>query len=713
MYYRIISEIPGRLRIRCGALVMNEREAYGVSTVLFDLDGVVHAEAHSANGSILVVFDPEKHDDVLETIRALDVTGLPRADEGSPAVPAEVQLALEDNRFSVRTLRLIAGHVARMVLLPAPLRALYAIVRSVGFVARGLRALAKRKLTVDVIDATAMVVILAMGQFSEASSVMLLINLSSVMDEHVERRMRLSLSQGLVVRPERVWALVDGKDVQVPVSSVGRGMTLRFHAGSAIPIDGTVVEGEGSVNEAAMTGESRLVHKRMGSTIYAGTTLEEGELVVRVVNAAGEARIDEIVNMVVESGGLKASAQSRAEHLADSLVPVSFFGFFLAWALSHNMASAMVLLVVDYSCAIRLSMPIAVMSAMNEAYRNDVVVKGGRYLEEFAAADTVVFDKTGTLTIASPEVEKVIAFGDCPEDEVLRITACIEEHFPHSVARAIIDSARQRGLQHDDEQHAKVNYVVAHGVSSTLVGNPVVIGSHHFVFEDEDVPCPEGLEEFIDREAPASSVVYMAIGGSLAGAICVSDPLREDAEDVIDQLKHRGIRDVIMLTGDSETAASSVASSLGIDQYLSQMLPEDKRAYIQRLHEEHRHVVMVGDGINDSPALAAADVSVAMADASDVARNVADITVLDESLQSLVTTRDVAARMSIRIRRDYRFIVAYNSVLIVLGLAGVVPVATAALLHNVASLALAAANTRRYLKDGRLQGKNNCPKPAS
>ncbi len=698
MFFTIASDIPGRLRLRCGAQVIDDDEARGVSVALLQVDGVRHAEAHPANGSILVTFSPDARQAVLDAMRALDVCALPRLEESDLAIPIEVQTAMEDNRFHMEVAGIVGWHVARALILPAPLAVAYTVFRAVGFVTRGLKQLFSHGLTVEVLDATAVVASIARGCLSDASTVMMLITLSDAMQAHVERRVRLALGQGLVTRPEKVWAVVDGEDVATPIDRVERGMELHLLAGSVLPVDGEVTLGEGELDESSMTGESRRVHKGPGSMVYAGTALEDGDLRVRVTTPPGRARIDQIVDMVQGSSDLKAGAQSKAEHLADSLVPYSYLAFFAIWGITGQIAKAMVVLMVDYSCAIRLSTPIAVMSAMNEAYANDIVVKGGKYLEALADADTIVFDKTGTLTHAKPTLERVIAFNGADEDEALTYAACIEEHFPHSMARAIVDGARRRDLNHEHELHASVNYVVAHGIDTMVGGRPVCIGSYHLVFEDEGVEAPEGLEELVEREAPTASVIYMAVSKVLTAAFCISDPVRPEAAKVIRALRGLGIEKVVMLTGDSEASARAVAESLGLDSYHAQVLPEHKSDYVQRLRKGGHKAIMVGDGINDSPALAAADVSVAMSDASDIARVVADVSVLDSTLESLVTMRQVSQRTMERIHAGYRFIVTFNSALIALGVAGALTISTAAYLHNLSTFAIAAANTRPYLK---------------
>ncbi|MST72519.1 heavy metal translocating P-type ATPase [Olsenella porci] len=701
MLYSIVSDIPGRLRLRCGARLFDEGEARGIAYRLMRTPGVRHAEVHPANGSILVRFDPVARGRVLRVVDSLDVLALPSEEVGTEDFCTAIEVADENNRFALRVGNLVAWRLIRLALLPTPLRIAWTVVRAAGFVREGLRRLLAGQLTVEVLDATAIVASLLRGSFAEAGTVMFLLQLSDAMETHVQSRAHLALKEGLVTRAENVWLVGDDGDVRISMAEVRRGQVLHLTAGSVLPVDGTVVDGEGSVDEASMTGEARPVRKAEGSTVYAGTALQDGDLRVRVDAPPGASRIDGIATMVERSQELKASVQGRAERLADGLVPYSFLAFFAIWGVTRNMTKAMTVLMVDYSCAIKLSTPIAVMSAMDEASRQRIVVKGGKYLEALAAADTVVFDKTGTLTHASPRVERVLSFDEMDEASVLRYSACIEEHFPHSMARAIVEEARRRGLRHEDEMHAEVRYVVAHGISTTVDGANAVIGSAHFVFEDEGVPRPDGLDAMLEEVAPRSSVVYLAIDSRLVGAICIGDPLREEAPAVLARLRRLGVRRLVMLTGDSERCASHVAAHLGIDEYHAQVLPEDKSSYVTTLRDGGHVVVMVGDGINDSPALATANVSVAMSDASDIARAVADVSVLDASLESLVTMRVLAQRLMRRIHDDYHLIVALNSVLIALGVAGVLPLTTAAYMHNGSTFAVAALNTRRLLPRGR------------
>ncbi len=710
MVFDIVSELPGRLRLRCGRNLFSDEEARGVAYEIMGLDGVRTAEVHPSVGSILISFEPSARDAVLGAVRALDPLALPVAEVGLGTREGALEISLENNRFQVEVGNLIAWRVIKRVLLPAPVRAVVTCVHAVCYVLEGLRHLMRGEVTVEVLDATAIAVSCLRRQFAEAGTISFLLSLSGLMEEHVQSRAHLALRDGMIVRSESVWAVVDGQDVQVRTEDVRRGMVLHLGAGQVLPVDGVVVDGAGEIDESSMTGEAALVRKEAGSTVYAGTALEDGDLKVSVTAPPGCARIDGIVSMVEESSELKAGVQSRAEKLADGLVPYSFLAFFGILALTRNLNKAMAVLMVDYSCAIKLSTPLAVMSAMDEAARHGFTVRGGKYLEALAAADTVVFDKTGTLTNATPSVSRVVSCSEATEEDILRLSACIEEHFPHSMARAIVAEAQSRGLVHEHELHAEVRYVVAHGIATRVEGDEVCIGSAHFVFEDEGVDKPAGLEELLAAEAGASSTIYIAKNRVLLGCICISDPPRAEARRVLRELRRLGFTNLVMITGDSEACARHVAGELGLDGYFAQVLPEDKASHVQRLKDEGHTVVMVGDGINDSPALAAADVSVAMSDASDIARAVADVLVHDSSLESLVTMRLLAQRLMGRIHGDYRFIVGFNSALIAAGVASLMPITTAAYLHNASTLAIAGLNTtplldRPYLESAALPAR--------
>ena len=691
MFYRIVHDIPGRLRLRCPGITFSENEARGIAHALAQVKGVRSACAHPANGSILVEFEPEARNRVLDAVRKLDVLHLPTW-EGQ-----EHDLELRDNQFKLRLTRMAFVRLIRRTLIPMPVRRVLAIARAVPFILRGLADLARRKFTVSVLDATAVAVALIRGSFSEASSVMFMLRLSTLLEEHVQSRVRLALQEGLITRAETVWRVVRGRDVEVRLADVRKGHLLHLQRGCVLPVDGVVEDGEGEVDESSLTGEAKPVHKAEGSLVYAGTALEEGSLYVRVSAPPGDTRIDDIVRLVESSADLKAQAQSRAEHLADALVPASLVAFFGTLAVTRNLARASSVLMVDYSCAIKLTTPVAVMSAMREAADHGIVVKGGKYLEALADADVVVFDKTGTLTESTPQVERILPFADMGERQLLKYAACIEEHFPHSVARAIVREAKRRRVYHKREVHTSVEYVVAHGIRAQVDGNEMCIGSQHFIFEDEGVRRPELLDEMMDKLAPRSSVVYVASEGRLLGAICVSDPIRPEASGVLRRLRELGIERSIMLTGDAEASAHATAELLGIDEYRSQMLPEDKAAFLDELRAQGHTVIMVGDGINDSPALARASVSVALSDASDIARAVADVSVRDSSLESLVVVRELSQRLMRRVHTNYASIVGFNSALIALGIAGVLSTTTAAYLHNASTVAFTARNTRPLL----------------
>lgn len=696
MLYKIVQDIPGRVRLRCGQGLISSDEACGIVEALRAVEGVEEARVSPANGGILIIYQgSQARDAAIAVVDGLNVLSLPTA-----ASDTSIAMVQENDEFHRKLITMVGGRVLRKLLLPYQVRVVLTVLKSVKFIVKGLKHLLRGQLTVEVLDATAIFASMMQGQFSSASSVMFLLSLSDVLQEHTNARTRLALTDSLMIRAEKVWAVDEqGKDVEVRMEDVECGMLVRVRTGQSIPVDGTVIEGEGEVNEASMTGESALVHKHADSTVFAGTVCEDGNMVVRVSALPGASRIDQIVSLVENSSELKAGAQSRAEHMADALVPINFAAFFIVLAITRNVTKALSVLMVDYSCAIKLSMPVAVMSAMREASSYGAVVKGGKYLEALAEADVVVFDKTGTLTKAAPEVEKIVLTGDMDEKSALKLAACLEEHFPHSLARAVVQAAVEEGVHHEDEDHAEVEYIVAHGIASSVKGNRVVLGSAHFVFDDEGVEMPEGIMDRLHEEAPMASTIFMGVEGKLEAVLCVSDPLREEAADVVSKLRELGFEKCVMLTGDSPIAARAVAKKVGLDEYRAQVLPEDKSNFVEEMKAAGHKVVMVGDGINDSPALAAANVSVALNDASDVARAVADVTVLDSSLESLVTMRELSQALMQRIHSNYRFIVTFNTLLIALGLFGVIGNTTGAYLHNGSTVAITALNTRPLLKE--------------
>lgn len=676
---------------------ISQTEAAGIAEALQCIHGVVRASVAPANGSVLIIYAPG--DDAarahaFEYLDGLDALALPKGD-----LHADASLVSENSGFYRDIATMVLRRSAVRMLMPPQLGAAITIIRAIPFVIGGIRSVLGGRFTVEALDAAAVAVALLQRNFASAANIMFLLGISDTLQRHVSARTRIALQESLITRAETVWMVCeDGTDAEVQLADLEIGDMIHVRSGQAVPVDGTVVSGDASVNEAAMTGEATSVEKHEGTKVFAGTVCEEGSLVVRTDALAGSSRMDQIVRLVEESSELKARVQGKAERLADSLVPASLSTFLATLGLTRDIARASSVLMVDFSCAIKLSTPVSVMSAMREASDLGAIVKGGKYLEALANADVIVFDKTGTLTTAAPKVERIITFNGMKEREALRLAACLEEHFPHSLARAIVQAAKDAGARHEDEVHAEVEYVVAHGIVSKVGRKRVCLGSAHFVFDDEGIPKPEGLDALLEREAPRASTVFLAVGNRLEAALCIADPLRPEAAGVLAQLRKAGIDYQVMLTGDSENCAQSVAAELGMDEYRAQALPEDKLRFVEELEAAGHTVVMVGDGINDSAALAAASVSVALNDASDIARAVADVSVMGSSLESLVVLRELSRRLMRRIRFGYRMIVGFNSALIVLGLVPVLSPNTAALLHNISTVAITAANTRRLLR---------------
>ena len=692
MRYTIAYDRPGRLRVRFGPDAFTREQGYGIAALLLGCPGIISAETCAVNGSVLVLYRDGGRAAALSALDGLRRASLPT---GTPQTAD--QLREVDDHFLRRVAGLTARHFLKKWFLPMPLRCLLTLCDAARYWREGLNSLKEGRLDVAVLDAASIAGAILQREWSTAGSVMYLLRLSGLLEDYTRKRTQTSLRQSLAIHVDTVWRVdADGREEQIPMGSLALGERIRIRAGALIPVDGVVTGGDAMVNEASMTGESLPVHKREGSAVYAGTVLEEGNLVVQTTALAGESRIQQIVGLIENSEALKAGAQSKAERLADAIVPFSFAGALAVGLLTRNLTRALSVLMVDYSCAIKLSTPIAIISAMREASAHRIMVKGGKYLEAFAEADTIVFDKTGTLTAACPQVEGVLDFTGRGEDELLRCAACMEEHFPHSMARAVTRAAQERGLNHE-ERHAEVEYVVAHGVATTLEGERALIGSRHFIFEDEGATCTPEQEARIEAAANGRSVLYLAIGGKLAGALFISDPPRPEAALAIAALRKLGIKRVIMLTGDQETAARAVCAKLGIDEFRAQVLPADKAALVEGYKAGGHKLIMVGDGVNDSPALAAADVSVAMKDASDLAREVADITLLSSDLRELAALRRLSQRMLRRIEHNYRAILAINTSLLGLGVAGVLPPTTTALLHNASTMAISAASMRPYL----------------
>ena len=567
---------------------------------------------------------------------------------------------------------------------------------SLKYIWKGIKCLWARKIEVPVLDATAIGVSVARGDFSTAGSVMFLLGIGEILEEWTHKKSVDDLARTMSLNVSKVWLKTEDQEVLVPASKIKAGDRIVIRMGTVIPFDGDIVDGEAMINQASLTGESVSVRKPVGSYAYAGTVVEEGEITVGVKQVSGNSRFDKIVTMIEESEKLKSGVESKAEHLADRLVPYSLGGTALTYLLTRNVTKALSILMVDFSCALKLSMPISVLSAIREANLYNITVKGGKYLEAVAEADTIVFDKTGTLTKATPTVVDVVPFDGRTPDELLRIAACLEEHFPHSMAKAVVNAAKEKNLDHE-EMHSKVEYVVAHGISTTIDDKNVIIGSSHFVFEDEKCTIPEGKQELFDSLPEEYSHLYLAIENQLAGVICIEDPLREEAKTVVAELKKTGFGKIVMMTGDSDRTASAIAKRVGVDEYYSEVLPEDKAAFVEKEKAAGRKVIMIGDGINDSPALSAADVGIAISNGAEIAREIADITVGADDLGQIVTLRHLSNRLMKRIQSNYRFIVGFNSGLIVLGVTGVIQPTTSALLHNTSTLAIGLKSMKNLL----------------
>ena len=582
---------------------------------------------------------------------------------------------------------LVAGHFFRKLFLPAPIRAAYTVWRSIAFVWKGVRCLLHRRLEVEVLDALSIGVSVLRGDFSTAGSVMFLLNLGSLLEEWTRKKSLDDLARSMALNVDKVWVRSQGTEVLLPLTKVQPGDEIVVRSGNMVPLDGTVIEGEAMVNQAALTGESMPVRKTKGATVYAGTVVEEGECVFLAKAAGGANRYDKIVAMIEESEKLKSSTENRALELADKLVPWCLAGTVVTYALTRNVTRAISILMVDFSCALKLSMPLAVLSAMRECGTAHITVKGGKYLEALAKADTIVFDKTGTLTRATPQVVDIIPFSNSEKDDVLRLAACLEEHFPHSMANAVVRAAREQSLSHE-EMHSEVEYIVAHGIASRVGGERVVIGSYHFVFEDEHCIVPADEQEKFDQMPAEYSHLYMAASGQLVGVICIADPLRPEAASVLRQLHKLGIRNAVMMTGDSYRTAEAIARQVGVDQFFAEVLPEDKANFVQKAKAEGHTVVMIGDGINDSPALSAADIGIAINSGAAIAREIADVTIKADSLEELVTLKTIANALQHRVSSNYRFVLSFNSTLIALGALGILQPAASAMLHNLSTIGI-------------------------
>ena len=604
----------------------------------------------------------------------------------------EVLVTSHDSRkinqeYQEKMVNLVAGRVFRKVFLPAPIAAAYTVWRSIAFVWKGIRCLLHRKLEVEVLDALSITASLLRGDYSTAGSVMFLLTVGSLLEEWTRKKSLDDLARSMALNVDKVWVRTPQGEVLVPLTRVHAGDEVVVRSGNMIPLDGTVLEGEAMVNQAALTGESMPVRKTTGATVYAGTVVEEGECVLVAKAEGGANRYDKIVAMIEESEKLKSGTENRALQLADRLVPWCLAGTVATYAFTRNVTRAISILMVDFSCALKLSMPLAVLSAMRECGEYHITVKGGKYLEALAQADTIVFDKTGTLTRATPQVVQVVPFSGCGEQEVLQLAACLEEHFPHSMANAVVRAAKEQGISHE-EMHSEVEYIVAHGIASRVGGTRVVIGSAHFIFEDEGCTIPAEEQAKFDALDPQYSHLYLAASGVLAGVICIADPLRPEAAQVLHKLRRLGITQTVMMTGDSDRTARAIAAQVGVDRCFAEVLPEDKAAFVRNAKAEGHTVVMIGDGINDSPALSAADIGIAIHSGAAIAREIADVTIRADSLEELVTLKAIANALQKRVGSNYRFVLSFNSALILLGALGILPPATSAMLHNLSTLGI-------------------------
>lgn len=693
MKFKIVYDKPGRIRVRGGKYAFPKEKEYALRLEIDKWEHVTYAEVHYENGGILVCYENSFRDEILNALKHLDLKHIEPVHDGFDA-----QKINED--FKNDLFKLVMKRMFNMAFLPLPIRHFLNIVRGFGYAKKAVKTVFDGRMNVDVLDGASVTACLAQKNYNTAGTIMFMLSVSALLEDYTRAKTKAALTDSLAIKTDNVWLCGENSaaDVLVPLSQIKTGDVIRVRTGCVIPVDGEVTDGEANVNESTMTGEPLSVMKVEGASVFAGTVVEEGTVAVRVRQVGGNTKIQKIIELIDSSENLKAGVQSRAETLADRIMPISFMGFGLTLALTRNITRAVSLLMVDYSCAIKLSTPIAVISAIREAADRDITIKGGKYLEEFAMADSIVFDKTGTLTNAEPALEKVITFGEYSENDILKTAACIEEHFPHSVARAIVKGAAERGLDHAEE-HAEVHYIVAHGIATKLCGKRAVIGSKHFVTEDEVVSVSPEQQREIDEKAGACSVVYLAVGGELVGALCISDPPRDEAHYAIELLKKAGISNIIMLTGDSKKAAEMTAQKLGITQVYSQVLPEDKHSHIERLKYEGRRVIMVGDGINDAPALAAANVSVAMSDASDIARETADITLRGANLTELAALRTLSVRLMERINKNYGFIVAFNTTLLALGFFGAITPTMSAFWHNASTMAICAKSMLPLLPD--------------
>lgn len=675
----IVHESRGRMRLRLRQKNMTIRQADLLETWLKGQPWTREAVVHERTGCAIVTYKGDR-ETVLSALGAFTWAGA----ESSVTLPGHSTRAL-NREFQEKLAGKVAMKAAAALFLPTPLRIARVVWHMIPFLHRGLRCLGHRQIKVEMLDALSIGISVCRRDFGTAGTVMFLLEIGELLEDWTRKKSVADLAESLSLHVDRVWLKTEAGEVLTPIGQIRPGDRVVVRAGSVIPLDSVVAEGEITVNQASLTGESVPVAKRPGGAVYAGTVVEEGESALEVKQVSGQSRYDQIVEMIQRSEQMKSAAEAKASNLADKLVPYTFAGSLVSLALTRNLTRALSVLMVDFSCALKLAMPLAVLSAMREAGREHITVKGGKFLEAVASADTIVFDKTGTLTHACPRVARVIPFNGMEEAEMLRLAACLEEHFPHSMANAVVEEAKRRGLSHE-ERHAKVEYLVAHGIASSVDEEQVCIGSAHFIFEDEKCVIPEGEENKFDALPPEFSQLYLAIDGVLSAVICISDPLREEAREVLSALRNLGVKKLVMLTGDSPRTAASIAEQLGVDDFRAGVLPADKAEYVAAMRREGHTVLMVGDGINDSPALSEADAGIAISDGAAIAREIADITIAADSLWELVRLRQLAMGLMYRIQNNYRFVIGFNGALIGLGVAGILPPTTSAMLHNLSTL---------------------------
>ncbi|MBQ9119016.1 MAG: heavy metal translocating P-type ATPase [Lachnospiraceae bacterium] len=690
MRFRIKHEIKGRLHIHVLQKHMSYREADTLYYYLISQKNITSAKVHERTQAAVICYEGSRE----EIIRLLKGFSYERTEV--PESFLENSSRELNEKYKEKLIGKVVLRAGRKFLVPAPIRSAFIAMRAAKYIWRGARTLAKGKIEVPVLDATAIGVSMLRRDMKTASSVMFLLGIGEILEEWTHKKSVHDLASSMSLNVEKVWLRKDNQELLVPIKQIEPGDEIVVHMGNVIPFDGVVADGEAMVNQASMTGEPLPVRKGRESYVYAGTVVEEGELILKVKQTGGASRFEKIVTMIEESEKLKSSLESKAEHLADRLVPYTLLGTGLIWLLTRNVTRALSVLMVDFSCALKLAMPISVLSAIREANQYHITVKGGKYLEAMAEADTIVFDKTGTLTKAEPVVVDVISFNDKAPDELLRIAACLEEHFPHSMAKAVVDAAKQKNLVHE-ELHSKVEYIVAHGIATTIEGKRAIIGSYHFVFEDEQCVVPEGMLEQFAQVPAEYSCLYLAIEQQLAAVICIEDPLREEAAEVVAALKQAGIAKVVMMTGDSERTAHAIAGKVGVDEYYSEVLPEDKAKFVEQERAAGHKVIMIGDGINDSPALSAADVGIAISDGAAIAREIADVTIGADDLHEIVTLKAISDGLMKRIQKNYRVIVGFNAGLIAGGVAGVLQPTTSALLHNTSTLVISLESMKNLL----------------